>query len=387
MLPGFFKQTTRQAYRLFYPSAALFAALSIALWVANYLGILDIALSATQHAHEMLFGFALAIMTGFLLNGVTRINLALLVLLWLGGRFIVFVPGLSPVAGSVLNLSFPLLLASLAALPLFKNAKSWRNLAFAPILSAFFIAETLFQTGQLGLWENGSERGLLLALDLISAMVFMMGGRVVTAVTNGALQAQKAHLKPGAQSYWEEKGFFALLFLAAGDVSGWAPLSVIGGIGLSVALILRLYHWGIHRTLTNPQCLWLHIGFGWLLVGIMLRTFGLIFADAPFGVLGIHTITIAALGTLSLTIMTRSTQQRLRQKISLPRPVMWALAAINFSLLARILMETGNALFIWGWTAAISYTLAYILFALWFFHALTRSPVKRTIPKPSKKFK
>lgn len=387
MASGFFTQTTRQAYRLFYPAAALFAAFSVPLWIANYLGIQDVGLSATQHAHEMLFGFALAIMTGFLLNGVARINLALLFLLWLSCRFIAFVPGLPPVLGSLLNLSFPLLLAALAALPLFKNAKSWRNLAFAPILSAFFIAETLFQTGQLGLWENGSERGLLLALDLICAMIFMMGGRVVTAVTNGALQAQKAHLKPGAQSYWEEKGFFALLFLATGDLSGWMPLSVIGGIGLSVALILRLYHWGIHRTLTNPQCLWLHIGFGWLLVGIMLRTFGLVFSAAPFGILGIHTITIAALGTLSLTIMTRSTQQRLRQKITLPHPVIWALAAINISLLARIMMETGSTLFIWGWAAGVSYTLAYVLFASWLFYALTRPPIKRTIPKPSEKFK
>lgn len=356
-------QKTRQAYRLFYPLAALHAAFFVPFWIINYLGLLDLGLSAQDHAHEMIFGFALAVMTGFLLNGVKKINLVLLAMLWIAGRVALFFPDLPVLLTSCLYISFPILLAILAAIPLFKNAKSWRNLAFAPILTAFTIGETLFQLGRMDIWDSGEERGLIFGLNLICAMVYMMGGRVVTAVTNGAMQAFDDHLKPGAQSYWEEKGFFALLALTLGDLSDLIFLSIAGGLGLSFCLIMRLYHWQILRLRHNLQCLWLHIGFIWLFLGILLRTMGYILGT-PYIILGIHTITIAALGTLTLTIMCRTTQQRLRIKIHIPPALLWMLALLNLSVVTRLLMETVGPS-PWALTSAASYSLAYFLFFFW----------------------
>jgi len=356
-------QKTRQAYRLFYPLAAFHAALSIPLWVISYLGLADLGLSAQDHAHEMIFGFALAVMTGFLLNGVKKINLVVLATLWIAGRAALFFPDLPAWLTALLYISFPILLAVLAAVPLFKNAKSWRNLAFAPILTAFTIGETLFQLGQIGIWDLGEERGLIFGLNLICAMVYMMGGRVVTAVTNGAMQAFDDHLKPGAQSYWEEKGFFALLLLVLGDLSGVTFLSIAGGLILSFCLIMRLYHWQVFRLCRNPQCLWLHIGFAWLLIGIVLRTIGHIF-DGPYSILGIHTITIAALGTLTLTIMCRTTQQRLRIKIHIPPALLWMLAFLSLCVVTRLLMEVVDTS-PWALISATSYSIGFFLFFIW----------------------
>lgn len=370
-------QKTRQAYRLFYPLAALHAALSIPLWILSYLGLVDLSLSAQDHAHEMIFGFALAVMTGFLLNGVKKINLALLTILWMAGRAALFFPDLPALLTAALYISFPVLLAILAAVPLFKNAKSWRNLAFAPILTAFSIGETLFQLGRMNIWDLGEERGLIFGLNLICAMVYMMGGRVVTAVTNGAMQAFDDHLKPGTQSYWEEKGFFALLILVIGDLSGLNFLSVAGGLSLSFCLIMRLYHWQVVRLCRNPQCLWLHIGFAWLLIGIVLRTMGQIL-DTPYSILGIHTITIAALGTLTLTIMCRTTQQRLRIKIHIPPALLWMLAFLSLSVVARLLMEILD-LSPWGIVSAASYSIGFILFFIWIIQQFILSAHKQSL--------
>ncbi len=353
-MSGYLSGKTRNAYQVFYPLAVLWVAIAIPVWIAQYLGVIDLGLSAQDHAHEMIFGFALAVMTGFLLNGSTRLNLILLTFLWIGGRiFILPEPVLS-----ALHLAFPVFLAYLVAIPLFKNAKSWRNLAFAPILSAFTAAEVLYLFIP--------EKALLFGLNLTCAMVYMMGGRVVTAVTNGFIQRMGDHLKPGAQSYWETKGFFALLCLVAGDLLGISVLSFAGGLALSIALTMRLYRWEPWRLWTNPQCLWLHIGFGWLLIGLILRMTGQVL-QAPYDILGIHTITIAALGTLTLTIMSRTTLQRRRTPIRVPLSALFSLGLINLAVVARILMETNEDVQLWAWLSGGLFSLAFLNFFGWFF--------------------
>ena len=55
-------------FRPFYLLASVFAALSIPLWALQFSGLLQHAYLAgpVWHAHEMLFGFALAVIVGFL---------------------------------------------------------------------------------------------------------------------------------------------------------------------------------------------------------------------------------------------------------------------------------------------------------------------------------
>lgn len=356
---------TREAYRLFYPMAALLAAISIPLWVGQYLGFFDLGLSAQDHAHEMVFGFALAVMTGFLLNGVKKINLILLTLIWISARTLPYISSAPMPLVSVVQLLFPILLAILVAVPLFRNAKTWRNLAFAPILAAFILAEFLFQLGHLDYWDAGQERGLLFGLNLMCAMIFMMGGRVITAVTNGAMQALGDHLVPGKQSYWERNGFFCLITLVLGDLTGISILSIIGSLGFFIAISMRVYHWQITRLWKNPQCLWLHIGFIWLATGVLLRSIGHLL-EGPFSILGIHVITIAALGTLSLTIMSRTTLQRIRSPIVLPRIILIGLGCLSAAAFFRLCMELFANKPTWGVLSAFFFSLSFSLFLVWF---------------------
>src|SRR5678815_555399 len=59
-------------FRPFYLAASIFAALSIALWVAQYAGALPAGYlsSPLLHGHEMLFGYTLAVIAGFLFTAV-----------------------------------------------------------------------------------------------------------------------------------------------------------------------------------------------------------------------------------------------------------------------------------------------------------------------------
>lgn len=60
-------------FRPFYLLAGVFAATALPLWIALYLGIVNLGgypFGAAWHAHEMVFGFASAGIAGFLLTAV-----------------------------------------------------------------------------------------------------------------------------------------------------------------------------------------------------------------------------------------------------------------------------------------------------------------------------
>ena len=88
----------RLGFRPFYLGAAVFALLAIPLWVALFLGQWNLTMALPPllwHAHDMLFGFAIAVILGFLLTAVKAWTglatprgafLGALALLWLAAR-------------------------------------------------------------------------------------------------------------------------------------------------------------------------------------------------------------------------------------------------------------------------------------------------------------
>ena len=107
-------------FRPFYLLASIFAALSILLWICQYTGHLPAAYlrSPAWHGHEMLFGYTMAVVAGFLLTAVatgparpTPSGGALMALaaLWVAGRVLVLTPYAT--AAAIANVAFPVALA------------------------------------------------------------------------------------------------------------------------------------------------------------------------------------------------------------------------------------------------------------------------------------
>jgi uncharacterized protein involved in response to NO len=122
----------RLAFRPFFLAGGLLAVLAIPLWLAAFSG----SLSAWQpaggwlgwHRHELLFGFGLAIIAGFLLTavqtwtgrpGLSGKPLAALALLWLAARVAWLVNAPWPLL-VVLEMAFPLAVAVLMGFTLWK---------------------------------------------------------------------------------------------------------------------------------------------------------------------------------------------------------------------------------------------------------------------------
>ena len=107
-------------FRPFYLLASIFSALSVLLWAAQFSAYLPAAYlqGPVWHGHEMLFGYTVAVIAGFLLTAVrawtnqpTASGGALMALaaLWVAGRVLVLTPYAMPAA--VINAAFPVALA------------------------------------------------------------------------------------------------------------------------------------------------------------------------------------------------------------------------------------------------------------------------------------
>src|SRR5450631_1275286 len=132
-------------FRTMYLLAGAFAAISIPLWVAQYAGVIAPGSAyggSLWHAHEMIFGFALAVIVGFLFTAgrnwsgqptPTGIALAAVAALWLGARVLALTPWRG-LAGAF-DVAFALAAAVGLAVPLWR-ARNARNYFFVALLVA-----------------------------------------------------------------------------------------------------------------------------------------------------------------------------------------------------------------------------------------------------------
>ena len=129
-------------FRPFYLLASLFSAFSVLLWAAQFSGYLPSAYlrGPVWHGHEMLFGYTIAVIAGFLLTAVrvwtnqptpSGAPLMALAALWVCGRVLVLTP-LAMTAAAV-NAAFPVAVAVAIGIPLFRS-RNVRNYFFVGLL-------------------------------------------------------------------------------------------------------------------------------------------------------------------------------------------------------------------------------------------------------------
>ncbi len=301
-------------FRPFFFAALSFGVISIALWLVLYTfgkGILpnDYPI-ISWHAHEMIFGFATATVTGFLLTavknwtGIQTINgkpLLGLFLLWLFARVLAFIP--SPWALPVLAVvdSLYLLSVTLAfSIPVFK-IKQWKNLAFSGKLLMLFVANIVFYLGLLGYLENGVHYGLYIGFYTVLAVIFNMGRRVIPFFIEKGLgcpfEAKNYHWVD-VSSLW--------LFLAFSIADIFLPNHYLVAILAGALVVLhgaRLYGW-YHKAIWKKSLLWvLLIGYSWIVLGFILKFLSVFFSIPPF--LALHAFAYGGIGMITSGMMAR----------------------------------------------------------------------------------
>ncbi|MDI3306474.1 MAG: NnrS family protein [Acetobacteraceae bacterium] len=343
-----------RAHSLFFPLAIAQGIAGILLWSFAGLPPPD---HAAWHAHEMIFGYSLAVLAGFLL---TRLGPRLLLVLagaWIAARIGCGLAGTPVPFRAVLALLPSLGIPLCAAMTFLQGTKRRANLAFPVLIAVFPLAELLFQAGELARWQGGIAAGMWLGLGAVLTLIAVMGGRVVGAAVSGAVQrAGGARIPP---RLWLERA--QLLALAGGFVAlAWdapGPAAILLSAGgalflLRLALLLPgLWH-------SPADILGLMLGQAWLGLGLLgfgasaLRLLPL----PPIAVL--HLATIGGIGTTTLVMMLRTIAQRDRGAM----PVVRVLLAAAFMGGAALLRAFGLAVPDLAFpAAALAWALALLL--------------------------
>lgn len=296
-------------FRPFYLLASVFAALSILLWGLQFSGRLSASyLSAPLwHGHEMLFGFTLAVVVGFLFTAgrnwtglptPTGTPLAALAALWVLGRVLVLTPW--GWASALVNAAFPLAAAVALGIP-FVRAGNRRNYFFLAMLVLLALATLVVHLNQLGVLALPAWAGLQLALDVVLFILCVMGGRVIPMFTNNGVPGAGAERRQ-----WLEKlSLGAILALLAADVlplPAWVPAAIAAVAAL--AHLGRWLLWHPWNTLRTPLVWVLHLAYAWIPAHLALRALAVAGVVAPSA--ATHALTVGAIGGLIIGMMTRT---------------------------------------------------------------------------------
>lgn len=367
-------------FRPFYLLASIFASMSIALWGAQYAGWLSAPYlrGPLWHAHEMVFGFTLAVMTGFLFTAVrnwtsrptpTGVALAMLAALWLAGRVLVLTP--YAMASAVTNTAFPLAVALGIGMALAKSGNR-HNLFLVVLLVAMAAAELATHLASRGFVPFSGWLGVQAALDIVLIVMTLLGGRVIPMFTRNSVR--DANVRSNALL---ER--VVPLSVAAVLFADLIPLpALLVTLVLAVAAIAqaaRLAMWSSWRTLHVPMVWILHAGYFWIVAHLVLRTLSAIgLVPAP---LATHALTVGAIGALTLGMMTRTARGHTGRPIVADFYEMLAFVLITAAALARVAvplaMPTTYRLAVI--VSACLWSLAYAIYAVRYWPILTRPRV------------
>lgn len=361
--------------RPFYLGAAGFALLSIPLWILNYTAInapLPGIPPILWHSHEMVFGFATAVIIGFLLTAVRNwtglptaagAGLAALFGLWLAARLANWLSaGFVPV---LLDGVFLLAATLVLGWPILKS-RNRRNYFVPALLCGLTVGAVLhglaIRSTFVGVAGMPATR---IAMDMILLLMIVVGGRVIPAFSGNAI----AGLKPISWLPLEVLAIGSALGLLLTDLlaPGYEGATWIAFCTLSTLVHLcRLAGWKSWRTLSNPLLLALPLAYLWIPIHFMLR------ALEP--ALALHALTVGAMASLMLAMMTRSALGHSGRALAAGRAELICFLAIHMAAVARVFgpLISPAGYLNWLWLAAGCWSLAFGTYFVAYWPILTR---------------
>ena len=332
--------------RPFFLGAALWAMAGMALWIAALTGHARPAVGyglLAWHAHEFLFGYVGAVLSGFLLTAATnwtgRASLTgapLLALfgLWLAGRIaLYFYASVGPYA---LGIDVALLLV--VALWFAREivlARDWLNLRVVALILALASSNIAFHHEVLRYAAPGIAARL--ALALIVALIMVIGGRITPTFTRNWLIARKRPPYPATFDRIDA------LTIAVGALAliGWTLRPEHASTGWLLLLagsaqVVRLMRWRGVATLAEPLVLILHMGYAFVPLGFFATGIAVLRPDLLPATGALHAWTAGAIGVTTLGVMTRVTLSDTGRPPRAPQATLFIYGAAILAALTRV---------------------------------------------------
>jgi uncharacterized protein involved in response to NO len=298
-------------FRPFFLCAGIVAVVFMAIWLLGYTKrdpLLTYYGSSGWHAHEMLFGYTVAVVAGFLLTAVRNwtnretvrgMPLAALVLLWSAGRVLPFLSAIPPWAVALVDLSFLPALAVALAVPLLRAGQK-KNLFVLIVLAVLMIANILVHAEWLGYAMDTAHLGIILAIYAVVLLITIIAGRVIPFFIERGIPGAAIRRRPAI----EYMSVVTVILLAFADLLSPSVQAVVACAFLATVVhAWRLRGWLLRAALSQPLLWVLLVGYAWLVAGFVLL------AVAYGGVipvmLAFHALTVGGIGVLTIGMMAR----------------------------------------------------------------------------------
>lgn len=341
-------------FRIFFLAAAGWGVVAMVLWLAWLavhlngadFAVMSIALPPFQwHAHEMVFGFGLAAVAGFLLTAVPNwvggkpirgLPLALAAGAWLAGRLAIgFSSWLPAVLVVAVDALFPLLLAGMLARQIIP-ARQPRNLGVVLVVSLLGTLQVLSLADGLALLDNPlAQAPARVGVELLVLLIAVIGGRITPAFTRNWLN-KRGHAVTVAMGTWLDRGAVAVTAAAVLADAAGAPDPVRAALfaAAGCALLARLSRWHGARTLSEPLLWVLHLGYALVAAGFLLMS------AAVLGLLvestALHLWTVGAVGVMVVGVMSRVALGHTGRALVASRPTAIAYALLVAAAVVRV---------------------------------------------------
>jgi len=334
-------------FRPFFMMASLFAVIGMGAWSLIYFNPMQLpsGMSAiTWHAHEMIYGYAMAVVTGFLLTalrnwtGVQTLNgfpLLLLVGLWLVARVV----GWLPVAHAtelmaMFDLAYNLLFVLAAGYPLVR-ARQWKQMSVWSKLLFLLAGNLFFYAGLLGYVSSGVTIGLYTGLYIIVSLILLMGRRVIPFFIEKKTSGDVTIVN----RKWVDISSLVLMLVFLVVEVYW-PLPVVAAVtalALFIIHVIRLSGWYAPGIWREPMLWTLYIGYGWIVLGFLLRGLAPVWPLPP--ALAVHAFAVGGIGLITLGMMARvSLGHTGRDVYRYPAVIKIAFVAVALAAFIRVVM-------------------------------------------------
>ncbi|MGC5699007.1 NnrS family protein [Pseudomonas sp. NFXW11] len=363
----------RLAFRPLFLAGVVLALLAVPLWLAALQGSLGSWQPAggwlAWHRHELVFGFGLAIIAGFMLTavqtwtgqpGLSGKPLAGLALLWLAAR-LAWLANLPWPLLAVLELGFPLLVAAVMGRTLWR-VRQQRNYPLVVVLVLLTVVDGLALYGLVRGDEGWQRQAVLAAIWLVAAIMGLIGGRVIPFFTQRGLGRSEA-VAPWPWLDWLLLVGSALVALLYASGLALTPSPWLGLLFAALAggHLLRLWRWH-DRGLWRVPLLWsLHLAYAWLALaclGMALWHAGVALNPS----LAVHCLTIGAMAGLILAMIARVSLGHTGRPLQPPAGMTLAFILINLAAVCRVLLVPWLPL-AGLWLAGLCWALAFALYA------------------------
>jgi uncharacterized protein involved in response to NO len=373
----------KEGFRPLFMAAGIWAALAAPLWVAVWTGVISYdGAFAPQvwHIHEMMFGFIAAAVGGFILTAVPNwtgrlpvrgLPLAGLALFWLAGRVAVwFSASIGPIATAAIDLLYLTALVLCVANEIFAG-RNWKN---APVLLALALlagANGLFHLEANEFAETG-DLAIRLSIAVMALLVALIGGRVVPSFTRNWFRKND-----GPEIAGPMVGFDRIVHaVSIVALIAWTALGEDQAVGAGLAIagllnLARLARWRGWATMGEGLVMILHVGYLWLAVGLILLGVSML-QDAMTTAAALHMLTLGAMGTMTLAVMTRAILGHTGRDLHAGPGTMAIFACVTVAMALRVAYAFAPTVDL-IWASAGFWTAAFTLF-VWIYAPLTYRP-------------